>query len=100
MIHFGQECSFLLRSVLLEVDQTRQEFVVGVLERFKKHPVKGRDHDEKHATGDEMMRAYSLPARHERDQSKHDQHHDDRIKTGPLPITAAQVEPHTEFVEG
>jgi len=27
------------------------------------------------------------------------QHDDDRIETGPLPIAAAQVQPHAEFIE-
>jgi hypothetical protein len=49
----------LFRAVLLDVDQARYKFVVGVLEGFEQQQVKRGYHDQKEAGRDEMVRSYS-----------------------------------------
>ena len=46
------------------------------------------------------MGAEAFPAREEGDQGENAEHDNDAIEAGTLPVTAAQVEPHAELIEG
>src|SRR6202050_1076094 len=80
--------------------EARADFPAGIIERFEKHNVEhncGRDDDD---GGDPMMGAKALDRRRKRDHAQEARDDDHGIETGALPVTAAQMEPHAEFVEG
>src|ERR1700719_2546078 len=46
-----------------------------------------------------MMRAHPFPWREKRQNAKHSQQHDHRIEARPLPVTAAEMQPHPELIK-
>src|ERR1700722_2796204 len=47
-----------------------------------------------------MMRPEAFPLRQKRHNAEHSEQHDHRIKTCPLPVTATEMQPHSELIEG
>jgi len=90
----------LLGPALLHLDQTRHQLVVRVAQRSKKQEIKTRHRCEQETAHNKMMRVEPLPARQKRQQAKDAQQNNHGIEACPLPIAAAEMQPHSELVEG
>jgi hypothetical protein len=90
----------LPRSLFFDVDQSRPNPVADIGDRFEKHEIKARDGHEGDGGGRPMVRAHPRHRRREGDDAKQTEENDDGVEAGALPIAAAEMEPHPEFVEG
>ena len=89
----------LPRSLFFDVDQSRPNSIADIGDRFEKHEIKARDGHEGDGGGRPMVRAHPRHRRREGDHAEKTQKDDDGVEAGALPITTAEMQPHTEFVE-
>src|SRR4029077_863866 len=88
-----------LRSHLLQLHQSRHQFVVRVFERLHEQPGKKSDRCQQRSAHNKVMRAQPLPSWQKSQDPEHPQKHDHGIEACSLPITPAQMEPHAELIE-
>ena len=71
-----------------------------ILDRFKKHLVKDHACERGNDRGCPMMGAHAREAGREGDDAEEAEQDNDSVETGALPVAAAEVQPHLEFIEG